>query len=57
MWTICLEREETNEVVNISDYGFEWYQGNKMVRSGLIDSEHKEEDIEALIEEGFSIVE
>lgn len=55
MWTTCLEREETNEVINISDYGFEWYKDNRLVKSGLV--ENKEKDIEALIEEGFSIVE
>lgn len=55
MWTTCLEREETREVINISDYGFEWYKDDKLVKSGLV--ENKEEDIKALIEEGFSIVE
>lgn len=55
MWTTCLEREETNEVVNISDYGFERYEGNKMIRSGLV--ENKEEDIQSLLEIGFVLVE
>lgn len=55
MWTTCLEREETREVINISDYGFEWYKDDKLVKSGLV--EDKEEDIKMLIEEGFSIVE
>ena len=55
MWTTCLEREETNEVVNTSDYGFEWYEGNVLVRSGLV--ENKEEDIQSLLEMGFIIVE
>lgn len=55
MWTTCLEREETNEVINISDYGFEWYKDDKLVREGLV--ENKEEDIKLLIEEGFIIVE
>lgn len=55
MWTTCLKREETNEVVNISDYGFEWYKDDKLVREGLV--EDKEEDIRLLIEEGFIIVE
>ena len=55
MWTTCLEREETQEIVNISDYGFEWYKENKLVKTGLV--ENKEEDIKSLIEEGFVIVE
>ena len=55
MWTTCLERKETDEVINISDYAFEWYKGNKVIREGLV--ENKEKDIKALIEEGFSIVE
>lgn len=55
MWTTCLEREETREVINISDYGFEWYKDDKLVRTGLV--EDKEKDIKMLIEEGFSIVE
>jgi len=55
MWTTCLEREKTKEVINISDYGFEWYKDDKLVKSGLV--EDKEEDIKMLIEEGFSIVE
>ena len=53
MFGICLERD--NEVINISDYGFEWYVDNKLVRIGLV--EDKEKDIQFLIEEGFSIVE
>lgn len=55
MWTTCLEREETNEVVNISDYGFEWHKDDKLVREGLV--ENKEKDIKLLIEEGFIVVE
>ena len=55
MWTTCLEREETREVINISDYDFEWYKDDKLVKTGLV--ENKEDDIKMLIEEGFSIVE
>lgn len=52
MFTRCFERE--NETINISEYGFEWYVDNKMVRTGLV--ENLEEDIEMLIEEGFEEV-
>lgn len=55
MWTTYLERVESNEVINISDYGFEWFKDNKLVKTGLV--EDKEKDIEMLIEEGFVIVE
>jgi len=55
MWTICMERVETDEVVNISDYGFEWYQGHTLVRSGLV--ENKEDVIMILEELGFVIIE
>lgn len=49
MYTRCFERD--NEVINISEYGFEWYVDNKLVRSGLV--ENINEDIESLINEGF----
>lgn len=52
MFTRCFERE--NETINISEYGFEWYVDNKMVRTGLV--ENLEKDIEMLIEEGFEEV-
>ena len=52
MFTRCFERE--NETINISEYGFEWYVANKMVRTGLV--ENLEKDIEMLIEEGFEEV-
>lgn len=57
MYNTCLEREYNGcyEVINISDYSFEWYVDNKLVKSGLV--EDKENDIEMLIEEGFTIVE
>ncbi len=55
MYSVCLEREETKEVINISDYGFEWYKDNELVRTGLV--EDKKEDIKSLKEEGFVIVE
>lgn len=49
MYTRCFERD--NEVINISEYGFEWYVDNKLERSGLV--ENINEDIESLINEGF----
>lgn len=52
MWTRCFERD--NEIINISEYGFEWYVDNKVVRTGLV--ENLEEDIKSLIEEGFEEV-
>ena len=55
MWTTYLKRAESNEVINISDYGFEWFKDNELVKTGLV--ENKEEDIEMLIEEGFVVVE
>lgn len=57
MWTTCLEREWSGhyEVINLSDYGFEWYLDNKLVKNGLI--EDRQTTIEMLIDEGFTIVE
>lgn len=52
MYTRCFERG--NETINISEYGFEWYVDNKVVRIGLV--ENLEEDIESLINEGFEEV-
>lgn len=49
MYTRCFERE--NETINISEYGFEWYVDNNLVRTGLV--ENIEEDIESLLEIGF----
>ena len=58
----CFERTSYNrytnkdvyEVINISEYGFEWYIDNKLVRSGLV--ENIDEDIASLLEEGFEEV-
>ena len=54
MYTRCFEREsrEGYEVINISEYGFEWYVNNKVVRTGLVDN--LESDIESLKEIGFT---
>lgn len=49
MFTRCFERE--NETINLSEYGFEWYIDNRMVKTGLV--ENLDETIEALISEGF----
>ena len=56
MYTRCFEREsrEGYEVVNISEYGFEWYINNKVIRTGLVDD--LENDIESLKEIGFTEV-
>lgn len=56
MYTRCFEREsrEGYEVINISEYGFEWYVNNKVVRTGLVDN--LESDIESLEEIGFTEV-
>ena len=63
MYTRCFERTTYNlysdkdvyEVINISEYGFEWYIDNKLVRTGLV--ENIDSDIESLLEEiGFEEV-
>lgn len=62
MYTRCFERtvynpytvKEQYEVINISEYGFEWYINNKLVRSGLV--EYIDEDIESILEAGFEEV-
>ena len=53
-WTTVLENEDGTEVINISDYGFEWYIDNKLIREGLV--ENAEETIEGLKELGFKEV-
>lgn len=52
MYTRCFERG--NETINISEYGFEWYVDNELIRHGLV--ENIEEDIQLLIDEGFEEV-
>ena len=52
MYTRVFERD--NETINISDYGFEWYVDNKLVRTGLVDG--LENTVEMLINEGFEEV-
>ena len=52
MYTRVFERE--NEVINISEYGFEWYVDHKLARTGLV--ENLEEDIASLLDEGFTEV-
>lgn len=62
MYTRCFERTSYNpyvnrevyEVINLSEYGFEWYADNILVHSGLI--EDIDETIASLIEEGFEEV-
>jgi len=52
MYTRCFERGD--ETINISEYEFEWYVGNKVIKTGLVDG--LDETIEMLIEEGFEEV-
>lgn len=52
MYTRKLVRD--NEVILISEYGFEWYKNNKLVKTGLV--ENLEEDIESLKDDGFEEV-
>lgn len=52
MLTRCFERN--NEVININEYGFEWYRDDKLIGSGLVDG--YEETIESLIEDGWEEV-
>lgn len=58
MFTRCFERgqegSESYEVINISNYGFEYYVNNRLERTGLV--EDLERDVESLIEEGFEEV-
>lgn len=49
MYTRCFERD--NEVINISEYGYEWYVDNKLVKTGLVDGLAATIDI--LINEGW----
>ena len=58
MYTRTFERHLTNtedyEVINISEYGFEWYVNHELVKAGCV--ENIEEDINSLLEEGFEEV-
>lgn len=54
MYTRTFEREHYNgdyEVINLSDYGFEWFVNGELVRSGLI--ENIDETIALLLDEEF----
>ena len=53
MYTRKLVRD--NEVILISEYGFETYIDNKLVKTGLV--ENLEETIELLKDDGFEEVE
>lgn len=58
MFTRCFEKTDWNdnyEVINLSEYGFEWYVNNELVRSGLVDD--LDETIEILLSEDFVEVE
>lgn len=62
MYTRCFERTYFNhylgveiyEVLNLNEYGFEWYVDGELVRSGLI--EDIDDTIELLTSEGFDEV-
>lgn len=49
MYTRTFERD--NQIVKISDYGFEFYEDGELIRVGLVDG--LEATIEILILEGF----
>ena len=52
MYTDTLVRED--EKILISDYGFEWYVGNELRCSGLV--EDRAETIALLLDEGFELL-
>ena len=62
MYTRCFERThynhmtgiEVRDIINISEYGFEWYENDKLVRTGLVDG--LEATVEMLLDEGFEEV-
>ena len=53
MYTRCFERfdNEYDEIINISEYGFEWYIGTSLIRCGLV--EDLDKTVELLVSEGF----
>lgn len=54
-WHTVLEKEETNEVINLSDDKFEYYKNNVLIIHGELDEETKE-SINELKKEGFKKV-
>ena len=52
MYIGCFKRG--NEIIKISEYGFKWYIGNKVVKTGVV--ENLEETIKSLKNEGFEEV-
>lgn len=56
MFTRCFERQVIAgyEVINISDYGFEYYLNNRLLNEGLV--ENLDETIEFLKEDGWQEV-
>ena len=57
MYTRVFERDNEREVINISEYGFEWYLDGELVKTGLVDPEIGIEGTIALLkEEGFEEV-
>lgn len=55
MYTRCFERgcitDDYYEVINMSDYGFEWYVNNQLVKNGLV--EDPRDTVEMILAEGF----
>ena len=57
MYTRCFERttvvngDDSYEVINLSEYGFEWYVNDVLARTGLVDG--LDETIDLLLGEGF----
>lgn len=49
---IAIRMTREDEVVLISDYGFEWYKDGELIKEGLV--ENLEEDLESLKNEGFN---
>ena len=56
MYTVTLRRDDDENIIKISEYGFEWYdRDGTLLKSGLV--EGLDTTIEALKDEGFYIVE
>lgn len=54
MYTRTFERTNSNddyEVINLSEYGFEWFVNGKPVRTGLVDG--LDETVALLLDEDF----
>lgn len=54
-WHTVLEKEDSNEVINLSDDKFEYYKNDVLIIHGELDKETRE-SIEELKKEGFKKV-